>query len=1089
MPIRGTGRQSMNMRYGPGPAAREGPAGRRAVRKRPLAAPDRILRRGARPGPPEPIGYRHRAMPGSSSPLRRWCAAPALVAAALVFAPTADARPPVRAFTLADGLAGNHVHDIFSDSRGLLWLATSDGLSRFDGERFRTWLREDGLPSSEVGSVVEGADGSLWIATTGGVARLDPNPTVGSGLVPIGLPGHGKGVFRGPSGTWVVDSEARELQLHEAGGRLLRRQALPLERDEGVSSLAESPTGLVLGTGFGLLLLGRDGSVHRRAVRPHRGGDEVHGVEIDGQGRLLVAHGFGAFVVRDAAFAFAPGDSRPLAELAVPFVSTDGEHHALPAGAPPPPVAVIRTAGNPDAPSFFSSVRVANGRTLFVSRTHAALLDGDAVRLFDFSPWARAASLQAGAVDPGGNLWVGSAGTGALRVSTTAFETFGVEDGLVEERLNGIFRDRDGTVYVSSQSGFHRWRRGRLEGFRWRLPPRVKFLGWGLQQVVLRDRRGGWWLATTDGVLHWRGDFESLAGRPPDRVFARREGLCGDDAFRLFEDREGTIWVSTFGECTLSSIDPTTFGIRRFGEGDGVPRVAPSAFAEDREGNLWVGLYSGGFLRRTGGRFERFEAGDRIPASGVRQILRTRDGRLFAATGSAGLLEIPADPASHPGPWRSVTTREGLSSDKVHSLVEDRAGRLFLSTTRGVDQLDLATGRVRHLSHENALPAESHGGALLDDDGSLLFATRQGLCRLPPAEERRLPPVPTLVSAVRLAGVALPVSPNGQREVAAGEAVTAPASLEVETFGLNFEPGERLEYHYHLDGLGEPRSSTLDGRTIRFESLPAGRYRLEVEAGRRGDPGGIPAVVTFEVVPPLWRRSWFLALAAAALAGMAFALHRARLRSLVALERIRTRIATDLHDDVGSSLTRISILSEVAGRELPGDSRPRQLLGEIGETSRELIDALSDAIWSVDPRHDDLQSLLDRVKRFAAPLLEGHGLAWSFVDPPGAAAIPLAPEQRRHLHLALKEAIHNVVRHARARRVEVRAEAAGGRLRFTVTDDGAGLPPDGPRPGGRGLASLRERALLLGGTLGLAPADGGGTRVEIDVPARPKGGT
>lgn len=1035
------------------------------------------------------FGYRRPAMPRPPFLPTRRLAAAAAAAALLLAAPLAAARPPVRAFTLADGLVGNHVHDILADSRGLLWLATSDGLSRFDGERFRSWRREDGLPSNEVVSLVEAGDGSLWIATTGGVVRLDPAPTVGSGLTPVGAARGGALVARGPSGIWVVDNRARELLLFEAGGRLLRRQPLDADRTPGVSALVETPQGIVLGTGQGLLLLGRDGSFRRRAVRPHRGGDEVHGVELDDRGRLLVAHGFGAFVVHDPAWPFASGESRPLGELAVPFVPLDGEELALPGGSSPPPVAVLRTTPREEDPSFFSSVRVAGGRLLFVSRTHAALLDGETARLFDFSPWARSASLQSGAIDSGGNLWVGSTGSGALRVSTTAFETFGVEDGLVEERLNGIFRDRDGTVYVSSLSGFHRWRDGRFEGFRWRLPARVRWLGWGLQQVVLRDRHGGWWLAATDGLLHWRGSFESLAGRLPDRVIAAREGLCGDDAFRIFEDREGTIWVSTFGECVLSSVDPRTFEVRRFGERDGIPQVAPSAFAEDREGNLWIGLYNGGFLRRRGGRFERFDAGDRFPASGVRQILRTRDGRLFAATGSAGLLEIPADPDGAPGRWRSFTTREGLSSDKIHGIVEDRAGRLYLSTTRGVDRLDLATGQVRHLSHENALPAESHGGALLDDDGSLLFATREGLGRLPPSEERRLPPVPTLVAAVRLAGVSLPVSPNGQREVDAGEAVTAPASLEVETFGLNFAPGERLAYHYHLDGLGTPRTATLDDGTIRFESLPAGRYRLEVEAGRRGDPGGIPAVVTFEVVPPFWRRPAFLLLVGAAAAGAAIALHRARLRSLVALERIRTRIATDLHDDVGSSLTRISILSEVARRDLPGDSRPRELLGEIGETSRELIDALSDAIWSVDPRHDDLQSLLDRVKRFAAPLLEGNGLAWSFVDPPGAAAIPLVPEQRRHLHLALKEAIHNVVRHARARRVEVRVEAAAGRLRFAVADDGAGLPPDGPRPGGRGLASLRERAALLGGTLRLESPEGGGTRVEIEVPARPKGGT
>lgn len=222
-----------------------------------------------------------------------------------------------------------------------------------------------------------------------------------------------------------------------------------------------------------------------------------------------------------------------------------------------------------------------------------------------------------------------------------------------------------------------------------------------------------------------------------------------------------------------------------------------------------------------------------------------------------------------------------------------------------------------------------------------------------------------------------------------------------------------------------------------------------------------PATVTFSIVPPFWRTAWFLPLVALVLASVAIVFHRARLARLLALERVRTSIATDLHDDLGSTLSRISILSELARRHAT-ESAHERILREIGETSRSLIEALGDNIWAVNPRRDHLQSLVDRVCQFAADLLEAQSIAWRLDAPADARAIVLEPEVRRHLFLILKEALNNAAKHSRASALTLLVEKRGRALHIDITDDGIGgsVAPavSGSRSGGRGFRNMHERA-------------------------------
>jgi signal transduction histidine kinase len=337
------------------------------------------------------------------------------------------------------------------------------------------------------------------------------------------------------------------------------------------------------------------------------------------------------------------------------------------------------------------------------------------------------------------------------------------------------------------------------------------------------------------------------------------------------------------------------------------------------------------------------------------------------------------------------------------------------------------------------------------------------------------------IASVRVGGVLQPLPHLGRAEVDGLALGPGTSELQIEFFGVGFQAGEPLRYQYRLEGAAWSPPSLE--RTVHYARPSPGRYRFQVRAvTAAGVTSASPASVWFEVVPSLWRRGWFQALAMLSLGVTLYGGHRYRLTHLLALERLRTRIAADLHDEIGSSLARVAVLSDVARRQqAPGGEGPRRL-EEIGDTARDLIAALGDIVWAVNPQRDDLASLVRRVREFAGDLLEEKGIGLEFQATTDLEGVRLAPEPRRQIFLVLKEALHNVARHAAASSATLRLDLVDGQLRAEVSDDGRGLSPLDRERDGQGLANMRARAARIGGRLEVDSAPGAGTRVVLVVP-------
>lgn len=996
---------------------------------------------------------------GSGLRPRRWVCA--LTVVALALARLASARHlPLQRLDAASGLAADSVTTLLADSRGYLWVGSHEALSRYDGQAFTRYGTEDGLPSNTIHALAEDGTGAIWIGTSAGLARIDASSVRGAHLAepPPCRALQGQPVVAlaaGPGSTLWAASDHRVVEM-TSGGRCLDVTPPAVARPPSeVTSLAVDRAGaLWVGTSAGLVPPGRD--LVALPVEP--GAAAALQLVFGSRGELWVLHDRGVLQAREV---------------------EDGRLVFEPFRAPPDPAGDRRWRGLAVS---------ADGGLWAATSVGLVVLGRDAAATLSAADGLVQGELSAVSEDRWGNLWIGTQSHGVQRLARSGVESFGLEDGLADTRIVQLSTGPDGHLLVlvrhAGRLVLHRLSGGRFVPLELRLPGPREPGGWGWKQLLVRSWDETWWLGTGHGL----GRFSSSpqtglpSPGPGARLVRLTERAEGDDVFRVYEDSRKNLWIGTFGEETLLVKDALTGVIRRYGAREGLPHAAPSAFAEDGQGALWAGLYSGGVVRVRGEQVDYFGPAIGGPVGFVHDILRDRRGRLWIACSGSGVLRVDA-PDATPPVFQPVPGLRGVP----RCLAEGPGGEIWIGSSQGAERLSPLTGAVQRLTTTDGLANNILSAIHVDPEGAVWLGTLDGLTRVAPGARRaaRLPTV--VVCGLRVSGQPRPVPELGAASVEGIVLEPGQSNLWVEYRGLSLEPGRRLRFEYRL-GTPEARwhATPGDGHLL-LAGLAPGAYQLAIRAGYESDSRwSEPALVEIVVLSPLWRRWWFFLAVLGVMLALGYASHRWRLGKRLAVERVRARIASDLHDDLGASLTRISVLAEVASRSLPKEAQALGILGTIGETSRSLIDALSDSIWAVDPRRDTLASLLARLQQHAAELTDGRGPAWHLEVPVGAERIHLAPEPRRHLYLLLKEALTNAIKHAAASRLELVARLDGRRLQVELRDDGRGFDTSAtdssPRlRGGNGLGNMAARAAALHARLGVESAPGKGTAVVLEV--------
>ncbi len=1012
-------------------------------------------------------------------------------------------RLPVKIYTTDDGLAHNEVHRIVRDSLGFLWFCTFEGLSRFDGYGFTTYGVEHGLPSPVVNDLLETRDGLYWVATAAGLCLFNPKGIAQSRV-------HGGREAAAANAMFTVyfpndDAGSRNVTklLETSAGALwcgTARGLYRLEQNNGqvvfqlagvrmatgnktyiqVTSIIEDERGaLWIGSATGIIRLLRDGRVeHYHKDRHGLPDNSIHSLLEDREGRIWVGTREGGLcrLVSDpdparavVARLFTEKDGLPTRWITQIFQASDG---------------TLRAGSNQGLIQFVPTDDGQDFRFRAYAQPHGLASQG-------------VSSL---AEDRNGNLWVG--GGGVAKIASSGITVFGEADGF-QFGAKSILKNRAGELLVLVGGGPNRPKHfiNRFDGepsshVQLRIPTGV-YQSWGWNQLVLEDRAGEWWVATNRGVCRFPkvDSFEQLGRTRPKAVYMPRNGLADNVILRLFEDSRGDIWISAPGDEVkgLSRWERATETFHHYTVKEGLPLFNdsyPISFSEDRAGAVWIGFsyssalgVSGGLVRYRDGRFTRFTSADGIPEGGIFNLFVDSSGRLWVPATRGGLCRTDNPQAERPA-FSIYTTANGLASNSVRCVEEDRLGRIYIGTARGIDRLDLATGNIRHYTTADGLPIGDPHAALQDSEGTLWFSFQSGLVRLIPEPPSPPIPPPILITGLSAAGYARPVSALGEIEISPAEFGAGENHLQIDFVALGFSPGEGLRYQYKLEGSSDDWSPLIEQRTVNFANLAPGRYRFLVRAvNADGAASETPASFSFRVLPPIWQRWWFVTLAAVAMGLAAYALYRYRVRRLLELERVRTRIASDLHDDIGANLTRIAILSEVANAQLQDDHpHIESPLSSIAQISRESVASMSDIVWAINPRRDHLIDLVQRMRRLASEIFAGGKIEYEFLAPE-TDDLRLGADVRRNVLLIFKEAVNNVVRHSNCSTVGIELQIERSWLVLRVKDNGRGFDPSAPGEG-NGLMSMRRRTESLGGELELKSIEGKGSQVTLKVPCR-----
>jgi two-component sensor histidine kinase len=464
----------------------------------------------------------------------------------------------------------------------------------------------------------------------------------------------------------------------------------------------------------------------------------------------------------------------------------------------------------------------------------------------------------------------------------------------------------------------------------------------------------------------------------------------------------------------------------------------------------------------------------------VLSICEARNGDLWFGT-MLGLTRLRQADRDAPV-FSRYFMKDGLPNDVVYGILEDADGRLWLSTNAGLSCFDPGTGTFRNYDRRDGLLGNEHntGACAATSAGTFVFGGVGGASEFRPE---------SLVDSPYRAPVVLtgfnvfeePARLDGS--ISAIDAITLSYRdnyFSFEFAALDYSTPDRNRYAYMMEGLDKDWIHSGTRNYAGYTHVDAGTYTFMVK-GTNGDGVWNDAVTSVRIVitPPFWRTWWFMLLAALAVGGGVALLITARVRQLLAIERLRSKIAADLHDDIGAGLTEITLLGHVVARKLPPDAQ--QLvspeLERVAATARGLIAAMKDIVWLVNPGMDSLYDLISRLSDSFRETLHAMNIQFKTENLESLRTVRLRMEHRQHLLLIFKEAINNSLKHGGCTALRLEVDLKGRSLTMRLTDNGAGFDDrDGRR--GNGLGNMQDRARRIGGAVTIRSAVGEGTTVE-----------
>jgi len=555
----------------------------------------------------------------------------------------------------------------------------------------------------------------------------------------------------------------------------------------------------------------------------------------------------------------------------------------------------------------------------------------------------------------------------------------------------------------------------------------------------------------------------------------------------VVEDKYGNIWFGTQNNVIVK-------WLRATGKFQQIMPPPPGKFdlhiilrlLPGRDNDLWVSSNSG-LLRlglNNGEVLDYFTAdknkADSLKSNGINEILWIDNHTLALAT-SVGIEMLDLNTRK----FSPVAESSGQLPGRITSMIKDDEENIWFTTNHGISKIHLPSRQVTNYGYREGITDEFFYPVSVArlQNGALAFGSIRKIVYFKPDDVREKAPPPDVhITGFMVFSRSLPVDSLLQR----GNTVDLDYQqnfITIRFSSMSNTINERLDYYCQMVGLDKDWVKADVQQEAQFTYLPGGQYQFKVKCV---SPEGMACenitTLFINITPPYWQRWWFYALGGALVLGIIYALYRIRINRILEIGRMRSRIARDLHDDMGSTLSTISILSEMARIKVHTDiQKTGEYIEKISDNSTRMMEAMDDIVWSINPTNDSMQKITARMREFANGVLEARDIEFGFQVDEGIMDLKLNPEARRDFFLIFKEAINNLAKYAQCKHAWASVRLQDSWLVMIIEDDGRGFDVESA-DGGNGLVNMKKRAQSLRGNIEILSRPLKGTQVILEFP-------
>jgi ligand-binding sensor domain-containing protein len=1001
--------------------------------------------------------------------------------------------------TIEDGLSNNSINCILQTRDGFLWIATKDGLNRYDGQSFKIFknipLDSTSLPENYVMCLLESRDGTLWVGTWGG-----------------------------------------GLCKYNAMYEIFTKVDSPSSLDDYIQCLFEdSQNNIWYGTTTGGLnkinfktqdIL----SYNKNSLGSKKfPADNITFITEDRRGFLWIGtwnDGLIRFIPQAETFKqfiHNPANEYSIANNGVWHLFIDDEKYIW--------------------LSTFSGVDLFDLNTLEI--THQPNFSAEEKSRLT-------TPIRQILKDHYGKYWIGTYDYRGLfyydkslikkHLNKNVLSAFLNEEdnlkSLSSDRIRWMYEDRNFNIWIGTEDGLNKIPATKSFMQYRHFPLRETSLGGKVVSSICEGKNNSLWVGFGGGGFD-KIDLNTNAISHFNHYSDQQHSLSNYDVVTIYEDKKGAVWIGTrygglnyFNPQTgrfkhylndlknpngiisnwVQQILETRSGQLLIGTNDGLQifdrekesftsynpvikndsnafplTLSVNALFEDREENLWIGTWLQGLFCYLPNeqKLYHYVPDVRNPfslsSSKVTTIIQDSHGFIWVGTHSGGVNKFD----KKTGKFYHFSTHNGLPNDVVFGIQEDKSGNLWVSTLNGLVKFNVSSNIFRVYDVVDGLVHNQFNwrASYKSKSGKMYFGGINGFVAFYPDSivvDTILPPVAFTSFRVFDKEAALPKALASTKEIVLQYDQNF---ISIEYAALDFSPNQKHNFAYMLKGV-DPVWVNAGRRTTAFYTdLQHGKYTFSVKASNADNVWSEPISLSIIVLPAWWMTLWFRLLVIIIVILIGILIYRYRVNQLLKIERIRYDIASDLHDEIGSNLSSISVDGQMLLRSSSLNKIERELSFDISKTAMQTIDAMRDIIWFINPQNDASQDILFKMKETAAKLL--IGIDWSFNFSPAIRLDILSLEVRRNIFLVYKEVLTNVVRHAEAKKCSVELIKDSNRLDIIIQDNGKGFDIRNVKMN-YGLLSIKKRAENIKAKLEITSELGKGTRVILKVPTRKK---